>query len=211
MSVLNLSDYRHSDRTSVAEQSDADMFRSIREDRKERLAAEREEAAASFAKLSGKFASLGAEVRTSGGPDFPHTYEVFLEGERLLWWWPSSGKTRYGKTAGKRISSVQELLGVVRARTDKSILNSGTFAQWLAERVTGARAWLPRRGDDFARLYIGHEYVHIAPERIGYKQAGAALEAAVRDLLDQYQVKKERLGFVIGRHLTVCSEEAAAP
>lgn len=210
MSVLNLSDYRHSNSTVVAEQSDADMFRSIREDRKERLAAERDEAAAGLAKLAPKFAALGVEVRASGGaPESPHTYEIFSEGERLLWWWPSSGKTRWGQTAGKRIGSAQELLDVVRKLTDKSLLNSGAFAKWLAERVPGSRAWLPRRGDDFARLYIGQDYVHIAPSVIGYKNASPALETSVKALLDLYQVKKGFLGFVIGRHLTVCEAEEA--
>lgn len=192
----NSSEYSVHAPVVYADESDGDMFRAMRAAARCRRDEKRNAAHKAMGKLAPQFESLGAVIRASGG-DVPHTYEVFYDGRRVLWWWPSKGKTRLGSTAGETVLSAKSLLDYVRVLVSGSPpLSMFSFANWIASQVTGAAAWQPRNAK-FARVYKGDGYIHINQSSISYKNAGDFAED-VRALLALHRVTSTVCGYVVG-------------
>ena len=176
--------------------SDRDVYRALRAGASDRREGKRNAAHKAMVKLAPHFESLGVLIRASGG-DVPHTYEVFHDGRRLMWWWPSKGKTRIGSVAGDDVLSAKSLLEYVRVLVSGTPpLSMFTFANWVASHIDGAAAWQPGNAK-FARVYKGEGYIHINPSSISYKNAGDLAEE-VRALLALHRVSTTAAGYVVG-------------
>jgi len=130
--------------------------------------------------------------------------EVFHDGRRLMWWWPSKGKTRIGSVAGDDVLSAKSLLEYVRVLVSGTPpLSMFTFANWVASHIDGAAAWQPGNAK-FARVYKGESYIHINHSSISYKNAGDLAEE-VRALLALHRVSTTAAGYVVGPGRGDCS------
>jgi len=182
--------------TAYDDDSDRDVYRALRAGASDRRECKRNAAHKAMVKLAPHFESLGVLIRASGG-DVPHTYEVFHDGRRLMWWWPSKGKTRIGSVAGDDVLSAKSLLEYVRVLVSGTPpLSMFTFANWVASHIDGAAAWQPGNAK-FARVYKGESYIHINHSSISYKNAGDLAEE-VRALLALHRVSTTAAGYVVG-------------
>ena len=197
--AANSDEYRldsASARALYESESNGDVYRALRAGASDRREGKRNAAHKAMGKLAPHFESLAVLIRASGG-DVPHTYEVFHDGRRLLWWWPSKGKTRIGNTEGDEVLSAKSLLEYVRVLVSGTPpLSMFTFANWVASHIDGSAAWQPGNAK-FARVYKGEGYIHISSSSISYKNAGDLAEE-VRALLALHRVSTTAAGYVVG-------------
>jgi hypothetical protein len=177
-------------------ESNGDVYRAMKAEQKSRRACKRGAAVKALTKLAPKFESLGVVIKPSGG-DAPHTYELFAQGRRLLWWWPSRGKTRLGATEGPVVLSAKSLLDYVQTLVNSAhLLSEFALANWIATQIEDAKVWQPK-GANFARVYKNNEYLHITKSTVDYTHAGAFADD-VRALLALHRVNTTSAGYVVG-------------
>lgn len=205
--AANSSEYRLNSVTARAlyeSESNGDVFRAMKGVR----GTARALAAGDIERLRPRFAVLGVEIVARDEGACPHTYELLLNGSRLMFWWPTSGKTRVGGAAGMTLPTAADLLNHVSALTGNTSAPMHPFAlaEWLASKIEGAKAWRPQGHDySFARVYSkeGH-HVHITRSAIKHSEA-SSFSLAVKALLARDCITNTNIGWL--RHSAPATRE----